>query len=113
MNASDQRLWQQVAESAVGRLAGSMVATVTAARSESVAARKIVDAANAWRRFSPSAKWQFIGIALGTAVITHLVLLMLQRPEGWWWWAIPAFAGVFAVLLLVLSAVTPRSSVSD
>ena len=113
MNTSDRLLWEQLAESAIGRIAGSLLAAVTAARSESVAMRRANDLAVAWQRFTPSTKWQLIGIALGAAVATNLGLLFLQQTAGWWWWAIPALAGSFAVLVLALSMAASRTGVAD
>ena len=106
MNASDQALWNQFAESVIGRLAAAVFTAIAAARSGSVAAGWANDGREAWRGFAPSRRWQLIAIALVVAVLTHTGLLTLQHPSGWWWWAIPGVAGGFALMMLALAALT-------
>jgi len=103
VNPSDQALWNQFAESAIGRLAAAVFAAIAAARSGSVAAGWANEAREAWDRFVPSRRWQLIAIVLIVAVLTHLGLLSLQPPSGWWWWAIPGMAGGFALMILALA----------
>jgi len=103
VKASDQALWNQFAESVIGRLAAAVFAAVAAARTGSVAAGWANEAREAWARFSSSRRLQLTAIALMAAVLTHLGLLSLQRPSGWWWWAIPGMAGGFALMILALA----------
>jgi len=110
VNPSDQALWNQFAESAIGRLAAAVFAAIAAARSGSVAAGWANEAREAWDRFVPSRRWQLIAIVLIVAVLTHLGLLSLQPPSGWWWWAIPGMAGGFALMILALATVTKRTA---
>ena len=113
MSTSDQGLWKQLAESVIGRLAAVMLAAFTEARASSVVIARANRAYDSWQRFTPSTRWQFIGIVLLVTVLTHLGLLALQRPSGWWWWAIPGMAGGFALVLLALAMSARRIDVTD
>jgi protein-S-isoprenylcysteine O-methyltransferase Ste14 len=110
VNPVDQALWNQFAESAIGRLAAAVFAAIAAAHSGSVAAGWANEARQAWDRFAPSRQWQLIAIVLIAAVLTHLGLLALQHPSGWWWWAIPGMAGGFALLILALATMAKRTA---
>ena len=110
MNASDRALWNQFAESVIGRLAAAVFAAIAAARSGSAAAGWANEAREGWDRFAPSRRWQLIAIVLIVAVLTHLGLLSLQRPSGWWWWAIPGMAGGFALMILALATMAKRTA---
>jgi len=103
VNPSDQALWDQFAESLIGRLAAAVFAAIAAARSGSVAAGWANEGREAWDGFAPWRRSQLIAIVLIVAVLTHLGLLSLQPPSGWWWWAIPGMAGGFALLVLALA----------
>ena len=113
MKYSDQQLWQQVAESVIGKFAGAWLAAFTAARSGSRVMARANDARDAWQRFSPASKWRLIAIMLLVAVLTNLGLLSLQRPTGWWWWAIPGIAGGVGLVLLALSTTAEQTGVTD
>ena len=113
MNTADQGLWNQLAESAIGRVAGALLRMVTAARSNSVAARWADDALRAWQRFTLSSRWQLISITIGAAVLTHLGLMSLRSPAGWLWLVIPGTAAGFAVTLLALSGSAGRAGLSE
>jgi len=104
VNESDQPLWNQFAESAIGRLAAALFAAIAAARTGSVAAGWANEAREEWGSFSPSRRWQLIATALVVAVLTHTGLLSLQHPSGWWWWVIPGVAVGFALMMLALAA---------
>ena len=113
MKYSDQQLWQQVAESVIGKFAGAWLRAFTAARSCSRVMARANDARDAWQRFSPASKWRLIAIMLIVAVLTNLGLLALQRPSGWWWWAIPGIAVGVGLVLLALSTTAEQTGVTD
>jgi hypothetical protein len=113
VNASDQGLWKQLAESVIGRLAAALFAAFTAARDGSRLIARTNDARDAWQSFTPSMQWQFIGTVLLFSVLTHVGLLAFQRPSGYWWWAIPGMAGAFALLLLALAMTAKPTDVAD
>ena len=113
MNPSEQRLWNQFAESIVGRFAAAVLAAVAAAQAESVVAVRASETRREWDRLSASRQWRLIATVLLVAVGTHLGLLWLQGPSGWWWWAIPGMAGVFAVTILALASMAERPGVID
>jgi hypothetical protein len=113
VNASDQRLWTQLAESVIGKFAGACLAAFTAARSGSRVIARAEAARNAWHSFTPAARWRLIGIMLIVAVATNLGLLSLQPPSGWWWWAVPAMVGGFGMAILALSIIAGRAGVKN
>ena len=113
MNTSDQALWNQLADSVIGRIAGACLAAFTAARSDSRVIARATDAYGAWQRFPAAARWRLIGTVLIAAVLTNLGLLSLQRPSGWWWWAIPAVVGGYALVLLVSAMTAKRTGPAD
>jgi hypothetical protein len=106
-------LWNQLAESAIGRLAGALLRTVTAARASSTVVHWIDDALGAGRRLERSARWRLTGVAIIAAVATHVGLMSLRNPVGWLWLVIPGVAGVFAILLLALSVTAGRTGLSE
>lgn len=113
MNASDQQLWKQLAESVIGKFAGAWLAAFTAARSDSRVMRRANAARDAWQRFTPASRWRLIAVVLIVAVLTNLALLSWHRPSGWWWWVIPGMASGFGLVLLALSMTAKRTGVAD
>ena len=113
MNISDQGLWSELGDSLIGRFAARLLAAFAAAASGSLVIARATHARDAWHRFTPPMRWQFIGTVLLVSALTHLGLLALQRPSGWWWWAVPAIAVGVAVMLLALAIQAKRTSVSD
>jgi hypothetical protein len=113
VNTSDQDLWNQLAESAIGRAAGAGLRMVTAARSSSVAAHWLGDASAEWSRLELSTRWRLISVLLVSAVLTHVGLMALRQPAGWLWLVIPGIAAGFAVLLVALSGSAGRAGLSE
>src|SRR5215203_3594293 len=61
VNGSDRNLWNQLAESVIGSLAGALLAALGAARSGSLMVTRASEAHASWQRFVPAMRWQLIG----------------------------------------------------
>lgn len=84
-----ERLHEWWAASETGRLVGTAAAT--------------------FERDNWPQRYQAIAIVLIVAVVTHLLLTLLQgMPPGWFWMIIPAVVLVFASTLLAASSSSHR-----
>ena len=109
----DDRVWTQLTESVIGRIGGAAI-EVTA---RAAAGSRIVGAARQWRatwkRLDPAIKYRAAGAFTLAAAATHVAMLLPHQPPGAWWLILPSLAGVFGVVLIALSFLSPRSGVVD
>ena len=89
--------------SAIVRVASRMIETVDRAARQSASHAIWSGVTAAWRRSDRATRRRSIGIALVTAVVVHIALLLGQPLPGWRGFVVPAIALAQGLLLLAAS----------
>ena len=93
--------------SAIVRAGSRLIETAQRAARQSSSHAIWSELAGAWRRSDRAVRLRSIGIALITAVVVHIALLLGQPLTGWRGFVVPAIALAQGLLLLAASPRTP------
>ena len=93
--------------SAIIRVVSRLIETVERAAHQSSSRVIWSELAGRWRSFDRAVRLRSIGIALITAVVVHIGLLLNQPLPGWRGFVVPAIALAQGLLLM---AVSPRTT---
>lgn len=101
--AGDDRLWDELMGSAVGRVGAWFIDLTARAAADSAAVAAMRAVRRAWDTWPPLLRLRGIGVMTLTAVVTHLAMTASAPTPGAWRWLLPGLAGVFGVVVLGLS----------
>lgn len=106
--AGDDRLWEQLMSSIVGRAGARLIDITTRAAADSIVVTALRTGYDAWPALPAVVRFRALGLLILTAVATHLVMTASTPTPGAWRFLLPGLAATFGVVALGLSYFGPR-----
>lgn len=98
----DPRVTRALGESALLRMIDTAIASVWVAAGQSHTVTAVTRAYVQWHQQPHHERLTMVGVALLTASVVHLGLIVTQEtPPGWLWLVPPAIAATIGLLLLL------------